>query len=65
MQASPNTEKLRLLMQQHAVTPHQVAEILDRSYQTVLTWRSLNQQDIPDSLLELLELKLLSNEVAA
>lgn len=67
MQPSENTEKLRKIMQRHALTPRQVAELLDRSYQSVLAWRSINQQDIPDSLLELLELKLTqsSSEVAA
>lgn len=59
MQVSKNTEKLRQLMQHHGVSPREVAAILNRSYQSVLIWRSVNPQDIPDSLLELLEFKLL------
>jgi len=67
VQPSKNTEKLRQIMQRHALTSHQVAEILNRSCQTVRIWRCVNTQDIPDSLLELLELKLTQSreEVAA
>ena len=58
MHIHQNTARLRRLMTQHQVTPREVAALLNRSYQTVLTWRSINDQNIPDSMLELLELKL-------
>lgn len=58
MHLHQNTTRLHRLMTQHRVTPREVAALLNRSYQTVLTWRSTNDQNIPDSMLELLELKL-------
>ena len=45
-------------MARYQLTPRDVARLLNRSYQTVLIWRSVSPQTIPDTLLELLELKL-------
>lgn len=60
-----NTQRLCQLMAEYSVSPREVAEMLNRSYQTVLIWRSVNAQNIPDSLLELLELKLLHRDTGA
>ena len=51
MPHSTNTLRLREIMRENSLTPLDVAEILNRSYQTVLIWRSVNDQDIPDNLL--------------
>lgn len=53
-----NRQRLCQLMEDYSITPKEVAEMLNRSYRTVLIWRSKYRQDIPDHLLELLELKL-------
>lgn len=53
-----NTARLRTLMVEHKVTPKEVAAMLSRSYQTILKYRCKNGNIMPDSLLELLELKL-------
>lgn len=53
-----NTHRLRALMDQYDLSPQDVADLLHRSYQTVLIWRSVNQQTIPDNMLDLLEMKL-------
>lgn len=58
MPHSANTLRLREIMRENSLTPLDVAEILNRSYQTVLIWRSVNDQDIPDNLLRLLELHI-------
>ncbi len=58
MQKPDNTQRLCKVMADYSVSPREVAEMLNRSYQTVLIWRSVNDQNIPDSMLELLELKL-------
>ena len=58
MPHSANTLRLREIMRENSLTPQDVAEILNRSYQTVLIWRSVNDQDIPDNLLRLLELHI-------
>ena len=53
-----NTARLRVLMTEHKVTPKEVATLLNRGYQTILKYRCKNGNIMPDSLLELLELKL-------
>jgi len=53
-----NTQSLSQLMADYQLSPLDVARLLNRSYQTVLIWRSVSPQDIPDTLLELLDLKL-------
>lgn len=58
MPHSANSLRLREIMRENSLTPLDVAEILNRSYQTVLIWRSVNDQDIPDNLLRLLELHI-------
>lgn len=50
-------ERLRRIMADHSLTIEEVATLLKRSPQTVRTWRCKNNQDIPDTALELLELK--------
>lgn len=57
-QPPANTLILRELMQAHDLSPSDVAEMTGRSYRTVLQWRSCRSQTIPDSMLELLELKI-------
>lgn len=52
-------ERLRELMTQHKLTARQVGEMLNRSRQTVLCWRSKwEAREIPEHSLELLEIKL-------
>ena len=53
-----NTARLRQLMAEHKLSCPDVAKLLGRAHQTVLIWCSVNPQNIPDSMLELLELKL-------
>lgn len=60
-----NTQRLCKLMDEHSVSPVEVAEMLNRSYKTVLIWRSKSEQNIPHHLLELLELKLAQRKRAA
>lgn len=62
MQYSSNTLKLRKLMADYHLSCAEVGQLLDRAGQTVRAWRSINDQDIPDHLLELLELKLSQRE---
>jgi predicted DNA-binding protein (MmcQ/YjbR family) len=60
-----NTTKLIQLMSEYKVTSKEVAELLQRSYQTVLKYRCKhNGNTIPTSLLELLELKLKARKEA-
>ena len=65
MPPSSNTVKLKALMSKHNLRAPDVAKILKRSDQTVREWRCSNANDIPDSLLELLELRLASSGVTA
>jgi len=54
-----NSNKLKLLMIQYDKTPEDIALILNRSLGTVYQWTAKRVvQQIPDPLLELLELKL-------
>ncbi len=62
MPPSCNTQKLKDLMQKHNVKAPRVAAILGRSAHTVREWRCCNKNNIPDQLLELLELKLAQSE---
>lgn len=58
MTPHPNTTRLRSLMAQHNVTISDVAALLSRKEKTVRMWRSRSGPAIPDTLLELLGLKL-------
>lgn len=53
------TQQLRQLMRQHNLSVKQVAEMLNRTEQTVRIWlcKTENSKTIPQQLLELLELK--------
>jgi hypothetical protein len=54
-----NSSKLKLLMIQYDKTPDDVAVLLSREKSTVYQWTAKNvEQQIPDQLLELLQLKL-------
>lgn len=64
--ASPNnTQRLKDLMDKHRLSPAEVAELLNRSPQTVLEWRCSNHRIISDNNLELLELKLAARSAHA
>lgn len=54
----PNTEKLRKIMVDHAVSPAVVAELMNRSIKTVYCWRAQSPLPITNDMLELLEFKL-------
>lgn len=58
MPPSCNTEKLKDLMRTHRLKSPDVAALLGRSAHTVRVWRCCNNNNIPDNLLELLELKI-------
>ena len=57
-----NRERLRELMAHHDLTKKQVSTMLNRSSSTIETYCSRSGVDIPDHLLELLELKLLQQQ---
>lgn len=63
MPALTNTQHLGQIMAHYALSPRDVSLLLNRSYQTVLAWRSVSPQTIPDTLLELLELKLRTTQL--
>lgn len=65
MPPSCNTQKLKDLMRTHKLKAPQVAALLGRSAHTVREWRCCNANNIPDQLLELLQLKLGSREEKA
>lgn len=52
-------------MEAHDLSVQDVATLLGRAHHTCKVWRTRNVQDIPDHLLELLELKLLARKGAA
>lgn len=58
MQTHPRTEKLRQLMQAHNLEPDDVADLVDRSRQSVRMWCCNHERAIPAPLLQLLEFKL-------
>lgn len=64
MTPHPNTTRLKDLMARHRVSIKEVAQLLGRSSKTVRMWRSKTEPSIPDTLLELLELKLKAAEKA-
>lgn len=53
-----NNMILRRLMQKHRLSCKAVAELLGRSPKTIRNFRCANGPQIPNTLLELLELKL-------
>ena len=55
---SANTAQLKALMAKYRLNADDVAELLDRKPHTVREWRCANANDIPNSLLELLTMKL-------
>lgn len=65
MTPSGNTTRLKALMAKHRLSAPDVAKILKRSAHTVAEWRCSNANNIPDHLLELLELRLASRGVNA
>ena len=53
------TTRLKDLMVEHKVTPQQVGKLLDRSTQTVRSWRcQWEARTIPPHVLAVLEMKL-------
>jgi hypothetical protein len=54
----PNTAKFRSLVKEYGLTLKQVATITRRSYQRAKDWHSGKYHTVPDSMLELIELKL-------
>ena len=53
-----NTKRLHEVMDGHQLKSPDVANLLNRSLKTVQCWRCQSPAPIPDSMLELLELKL-------
>lgn len=53
-----NRKRLIALQAEHELTANQVAKLLDVSVDTVYTWRSRENFDMPRRMLELLEYKL-------
>lgn len=53
-----NTQRLKELMAKHGLSASDVAAMLNRSVQSVYEWRCVNDRNIPDHLLDLLELRL-------
>jgi hypothetical protein len=59
MTQTTRTEQLRQIMAIHKLTAPAVGKILDRSPQTVRSWRcKYDQREIPATLLRLLELEV-------
>lgn len=65
MPPDPNTQRLKALMSEHNLRIADVAELLDRSVQTVKEWRCQNSRNISKNNLELLESKLAHRGAAA
>lgn len=65
MSSPENTQRLKELMSQHNLSCKDVAEMLNRSVQSVHEWRCQNSRIISDNHLELLRLKLASRRVSA
>lgn len=59
------TERLRALMKAHKLDAADVAQILQRTPQTVRVWCCANDQTIPADALRVLELTLATRGVAA
>ena len=57
---SERTQRLRQLMSEHGLSAKQTATLIGRTAQTVRIWcvQTPNSREIPEQLLELLELKL-------
>lgn len=58
MSTSSNTERLKKLMSDHRLKAPDVAKLIGRSAHTVRVWRCVNDNVIPDAMLEFLELKI-------
>ena len=57
----PNRRALRMLMAEHDLRNQDVADMLERSVDTVNAWTSPSRpEDIPNQLLELLQFKTAS-----
>lgn len=65
MHPDPNTQRLKDLMSEYNLRIADVAELLDRSVQTVKEWRCQNSRNISKNNLELLESKLAHRGAAA
>lgn len=64
MPPSSNSQRLKDLMSKHNLSAADVANLLNRSVQSVYEWRCINSRDIPEQSLELLEIKLAQREEA-
>jgi len=64
MSSPANTQRLKELMTIHDLSISDVAELLERSPQTVKEWRCANDRNISNNNLALLELKLAQRSVA-
>lgn len=53
-----NTRKLRALVEEYCVELSLISRLTGRSYQRVKDWHSGKYHTVPDSMLELIELKL-------
>lgn len=65
MKIKKNRPALIRLMEAHGLTVQGVAQALGRGTSAVYQWRSTSGEDMPDHLLELLELKIQVGQIGS